>query len=70
MALDFHISTPRPANATPKITPDQTKTTLATYGSVLSVDSAGNLYMTNSGVILELSNGVVTTIGGGTGVAF
>jgi uncharacterized protein (TIGR03437 family) len=26
--------------------------------------------MTNSGAILELSNGVVTTIGGGTGVAF
>jgi uncharacterized protein (TIGR03437 family) len=45
-------------------------TTLAAYGSSMAVDSAGNLYMTNSGVILELSNGVVTTIGGGTGIAF
>jgi uncharacterized protein (TIGR03437 family) len=45
-------------------------TTLPVYGSGLTLDSAGNLYMTNSGSILELSNGVVTTIGGGTGVAF
>ena len=45
-------------------------TTLAAYGSGLTVDSAGNLYMTNAGAILEISNGVVTTIGGGTGVAF
>ena len=45
-------------------------TTLPAYGSGLTVDSAGNLYMTNAGAILELSNGVVTTIGGGTGVAF
>ena len=45
-------------------------TTLPAYGSGLTLDSAGNLYMTNSGAILELSNGVVTTIGGGTGVAF
>lgn len=45
-------------------------TTLAAYGSGLAIDSAGNLYMTNSGAILEISNGVVTTIGGGTGVAF
>jgi len=40
-------------------------TTLPAYGSGLAVDSAGNLYMTNSGSILELSNGVVTTVGGG-----
>jgi trimeric autotransporter adhesin len=33
-------------------------------------DSAGNLYITNSGAIFELSNGVFTTVGGGTGVAF
>ena len=45
-------------------------TTLAASGSALALDSAGNLYMTNFGAILELSNGVVTTIGGGTGVAF
>lgn len=45
-------------------------TTLAAYGSGLAVDSAGNLYMANSGAILELSNGVVTTIGGGSGIAF
>jgi uncharacterized protein (TIGR03437 family) len=45
-------------------------TTLAANGSALALDSAGNLYMTNSGAILELSSGVVTTIGGGTGVAF
>jgi uncharacterized protein (TIGR03437 family) len=45
-------------------------TTLAASGSALALDSAGNLYMTNSGAILELSNSVVTTIGGGTGVAF
>lgn len=45
-------------------------TTLAAYGSGLAVDSAGNLYMTNSGAILELSNGGVTTIGGGSGIAF
>ena len=45
-------------------------TTLPAYGSGLTLDSAGNLYMTNAGAIFELSNGVVTTIGGGTGVAF
>ena len=45
-------------------------TTLAAYGSGLAVDSAGNLYMTNSAAILELSNGFVTTIGGGTAVTF
>jgi hypothetical protein len=45
-------------------------TTLAANGSSLAVDSAGNLYMTNSGAILELSNGVGATVGGGTGVAF
>jgi uncharacterized protein (TIGR03437 family) len=45
-------------------------TTLPAYGSGLAFDSAGNLYMTNSGAIIEISNGVVTTIGGGTGVAF
>ncbi|MBZ5609162.1 MAG: hypothetical protein LAP38_12945 [Acidobacteriia bacterium] len=45
-------------------------TTLAAHGSVLAVDSAGNLYIANSGAILKLANGVVTTIGGGTGVAF
>jgi uncharacterized protein (TIGR03437 family) len=45
-------------------------TTLPAYGSGLAVDTAGSLYMTNSGAILKLSNGVVSTIGGGTGVAF
>jgi uncharacterized protein (TIGR03437 family) len=33
-------------------------------------DSEGNLDITNSGAIFELSNGVFTTVGGGTGVAF
>ena len=47
-----------------------TATNLAAYGSGLALDSVGNLYMTNSGAILKLSNSVVTTIGGGTGVAF
>jgi hypothetical protein len=45
-------------------------TILPAYGSGLAFDPAGNLYMTNSGAILELSNGVVTAIGGGTGVTF
>ena len=45
-------------------------TTLPAYGSSLALDPAGNLYLTNSGAILRLSNGVVTTIGGGTAVAF
>ena len=45
-------------------------TNLAANGTALAIDSAGNLYMTNSGAILELSNGVVTTVTGGTGVAF
>jgi uncharacterized protein (TIGR03437 family) len=45
-------------------------TTLPAYGTGLALDPAGNLYMTNSGAILELSNGLVTTIGGGTAVAF
>jgi uncharacterized protein (TIGR03437 family) len=45
-------------------------TSVAAKGSALAIDSAGNLYMTNSGAILELSNGTVTIVGGGTGVAF
>jgi trimeric autotransporter adhesin len=45
-------------------------TTLPAYGSGLALDPAGNLYMTNSGAIIEISNGAVTTIGGGSGVAF
>lgn len=44
-------------------------TTLPVYGSGVAIDSAGILYMTNSGAMIELSNGVATTIGGGTGVA-
>jgi uncharacterized protein (TIGR03437 family) len=34
----------------------------------LALDPAGNLYMTNGGAILKLSNGGVTTVTGGTGV--
>jgi uncharacterized protein (TIGR03437 family) len=54
-------------------------TTLAAKGSDLALDSAGNLYLTNcracspaenSGVVSELSSGVITTVGGGTGIAF
>jgi uncharacterized protein (TIGR03437 family) len=45
-------------------------TALPGYGLALAVDAADNLYMTDSGAILEISNGVVATIGGGTAVAF
>jgi len=36
----------------------------------LALDPAGDLYMTNNGAILKLSNGAWTTVTGGTGVAF
>ncbi len=45
-------------------------TTLPANGGGLAVDAAGNLYMTNAGAIIELSNGVASTIAGGTGIAF
>jgi uncharacterized protein (TIGR03437 family) len=54
-------------------------TTLTNKGSGLVTDSKGNLYLTNcwtcspnqnSGAILEIANGAVSTITGGTGLTF
>ena len=35
----------------------------------LAVDSTGNLYFTNAGAVFKFSNGVMSTISGGTGLA-
>jgi len=71
LRLSNGIATTVAGNGTFGPTGDNGPALSAALGSVteLAIDFAGNLYLADSGRIRKVSNGVITTIAGGTGVA-